>query len=226
MGWEELFERIKSALAELKLEETVEYVRKAVEAGVKPYDVIMKGLTPGLEVVGRKYEEGEYFLSELIFAAHIMNEAMSVLNPLLERELAEGGVKVRGTVVLGTVKGDIHNIGKNIAAALFRGAGFRVIDLGEDVPAEKFVEAVERYRADILGMSALLSTTAPYFKVVIDKLRERGLRDRVFVIIGGAVVDEELAKESGADAWCRDAALGVRMALEYVEGRSKRSQKP
>uniref|UniRef100_A0A7J3X719 Cobalamin-binding protein n=1 Tax=Thermofilum pendens TaxID=2269 RepID=A0A7J3X719_THEPE len=197
---------ISAALVNLDEGLVEELVARALEAGCQPVDVVEQGMRPGMEEVGRRFEGGEYFLSELIIAADIFQ---GVLNrrvlPLLPRES-----KTLGRVVIGTVRGDIHDIGKNLVAAMLRVSGFEVIDLGVDVPPERFVEAVREYRPDIVGMSALLTTTMLEMRNVIDALRAAGLRDKVKIIVGGAPVTEEYAREIGADAYARNAVEAVR----------------
>jgi len=203
---EELLREISAALVNLDEGLVEELVARALEAGCQPVDVVEQGMRPGMEEVGRRFEGGEYFLSELIIAADIFQ---GVLNrrvlPLLPRES-----KTLGRVVIGTVRGDIHDIGKNLVAAMLRVSGFEVIDLGVDVPPERFVEAVREYRPDIVGMSALLTTTMLEMRNVIDALRAAGLRDKVKIIVGGAPVTEEYAREIGADAYARNAVEAVR----------------
>lgn len=206
MPCEELLREISAALVNLDEGLVEELVARALEAGCQPVDVVEQGMRPGMEEVGRRFEGGEYFLSELIIAADIFQ---GVLNrrvlPLLPRES-----KTLGRVVIGTVRGDIHDIGKNLVAAMLRVSGFEVIDLGVDVPPERFVEAVREYRPDIVGMSALLTTTMLEMRNVIDALRAAGLRDKVKIIVGGAPVTEEYAREIGADAYARNAVEAVR----------------
>ena len=208
------FEDLVKAFEELREKDVLEIVRGMVDSGVPATDILVKGLIPGLDRVGQKFEKMEYFIMDLLFAADIMNESMKILSPLLEREGAEEA-KVKGKLVIGTVKGDLHDIGKNIFITLMKAAGFKVVDLGVDVPEEKFVETVKRERPDIVGMSALLSVTAPYFKVVVDALKEAGLRDKVFVMIGGPPL--VTAEEVGADVYCDDAWKGRMIAEEYIQ---------
>lgn len=205
-----------SALADLKKkEEVVSMVKKRLEAGASARDILLKDLIPGLREVGRRFEEKEYFLADMLYAAMTMNECMKVLEPQIVKEAQKA--EMAGKVVLGTVAGDIHDIGKNLFATLARAAGFEVYDLGVDVPASKFVEKVKEVQPDILAMSALLPTTAPYFKVVVDELKKAGLRDRVFVLIGGPPL--VTAEEVGADAYSNDAFIGVKIAEKHVKGK-------
>ncbi len=199
--------RIRDSLVELRLDEVLRLVEEALKLGVSARDIVFRALSDGMRIIGEKFERGEYYLAELLLASEIFKECLRVLEPkLVECIEASGEV---GTVVIGTVRGDIHDIGKNLVATMLRAAGFKVIDLGVDVPPEKFVEAVERYGADIVAMSALLTTVLDEMRRVIELLREKGLRDRVKVIIGGLPTTEEFAKSIGADAWGRDAVDAV-----------------
>lgn len=212
---ERIFEDIKERFLEFDFDGTKKLVRKAVdELRIGPLDVVEKALRPAMSIVGEKFEEGEFFLSELIVSGQLFKEIMSeIIEPRLS--VREKGKKL-GTVIIGTVKGDLHDIGKNIVATMLRIAGFEVIDLGVDVPAEKFVEAVEKYRPDILGMSALLTTVIGEIKHVIDSLKSRGLRDKVKVIVGGAAVTASFAKEVGADGYGKDAVEAVRVCKKLL----------
>ena len=210
-----IFEDIKERFLEFDSDETKRLVRRAVdELHIDPLDVVEKALRPAMGVVGEKFEEGEFFLSELIVSGQLFKEIMSeIIEPRLG--VREAGRRL-GTVVIGTVKGDLHDIGKNIVATMLRIAGFEVIDLGVDVPAEKFVEAVEKYRPDILGMSALLTTVIDEIKHVIDALKSKGLRDKVKIVVGGAAVTESFAKEVGADGYGKDAVEAVRVCKKLL----------
>ncbi|RLG75868.1 MAG: cobalamin-binding protein [Thermoprotei archaeon] len=210
-----MFEDIKESFLEFDFDETKRLVRKAVdELRIDPLDVVEKALRPAMGVVGEKFEEGEFFLAELIVSGQLFKEIMSeIIEPKLG--VGEAGRRL-GTVVIGTVKGDLHDIGKNIVATMLRIAGFEVIDLGVDVPTEKFVEAVEKYRPDILGMSALLTTVIDEIKHVIDALKSKGLRDKVKIVVGGAAVTESFAKEVGADGYGKDAVEAVRVCKKLL----------
>ena len=213
---EEIFERIKSAFLNFDSESVKRLVREALRAGYTPIDVIERALRPAMTLIGDKFEKGEFFLPELMMAGDLFKEVMDeILAPEIER--SRKGERL-GVVVLGTVKGDLHDIGKNIVAAMLRAAGFQVIDLGVDVPPERFVDAVRRHNADIVGMSALLTTTMPEMRNVIDALRSAGLRDRVKVIVGGAPVDEQYAREIGADAYAENAAEAVEVCRRLLSG--------
>lgn len=214
-GWlsKDIIAEIRQCLSDLENSGRIrELVSKALDRKVPLLDIIEKGLREGLEEVGRRYEAGKYFLSELLFAALLMDEALKVLEPHLEKV----SIKKRGTIVLGTVKGDIHDIGKNIFKMFAQASGFNVYDLGIDVDAQKFIEKVVETNAEILGLSALLTTTRNEMKVVIDALVRKGIRNRVKVIIGGNAVDKNFAEEIGADAAAKDAVDGVEICKKWV----------
>src|SRR5688572_17542601 len=174
--------------------------------------VLNEALVEGMRIVGIDVRDGILFVPEVLLAANAMKAGMEILRPLL----AETGAETIGKVVIGTVKGDIHDIGKNLVAMMLEGAGFEVINLGINTDAEKFIAALEEHKPDILGMSALLTTTMPYMKVVIDTLKERGMRDDYIVMVGGAPLNEEFGKAIGADAYCRDAAVAAETAGALV----------
>ena len=193
-------------------DEVVEGVNILLGRGWTPYDVLTKALVEGMRIVGIDFRDGILFVPEVLLAANSMKAGMAILKPLL----AETGAPKLGKMVIGTVKGDIHDIGKNLVSMMMEGAGFEVVDLGINNPVEKYLEALEREDADILGMSALLTTTMPYMKVVIDTLKEKGLRDRYIVMVGGAPLNEEFGRAIGADAYCRDAAVAVETAKDFI----------
>ena len=177
-----------------------------------PYDVLTKALVEGMTIVGIDFRDGILFVPEVLMAANAMKAGMFILRPLL----AETGAPKVGSMVIGTVKGDIHDIGKNLVSMMLEGAGFDVIDLGINNPVENYLEALEEHKPDILGMSALLTTTMPYMKVVIDAMVEKGIRDDYIVLVGGAPLNEAFADSIGADAYCRDAAVAVETAKEQI----------
>ncbi|HJU52271.1 MAG TPA: corrinoid protein [Acidimicrobiia bacterium] len=177
--------------------------------------VLNEALVEGMRIVGIDFRDGILFVPEVLLAANAMKAGMEVLRPLL----AETGAQTIGKVVIGTVKGDIHDIGKNLVAMMLEGAGFEVINLGINTDAERFIAALEEHKPDILGMSALLTTTMPYMKVVIDSLKEKGIRDDYIVLVGGAPLNEEFGKAVGADAYCRDAAVAAETAEALVLAR-------
>ena len=193
-------------------DEVVEGVNILLGRGWTPYDVLTKALVEGMRIVGIDFRDGILFVPEVLLAANAMKAGMAILKPLL----AETGAPRLGKMVIGTVKGDIHDIGKNLVSMMMEGAGFEVVDLGINNPVENYLEALEREDADILGMSALLTTTMPYMKVVIDTLKEKGLRDRYIVMVGGAPLNEEFGRAIGADAYCRDAAVAVETAKDFI----------
>ncbi len=193
--------------------EAEEATRKALDGGIQPYDVLLDGLQAGLAVVGERFKRNECFIPEVLLAARAMHSGMDILRPLL----AESGSKPIGKIVLGTVQDDLHDIGKNMVGMMLEGAGFHVVDMGVNVSVEKFVEAVEREEAAILGLSALLSTTMPNLKTVIERLEENGLRDKIKVLVGGAPVTEIYAMEIGADGFAPDAANAVDKAKELLK---------
>jgi methylmalonyl-CoA mutase cobalamin-binding domain/chain len=177
--------------------------------------VLNDALVEGMRIVGIDFRDGILFVPEVLLAANAMKGGMAILRPLL----AETGAERVGTVVIGTVKGDIHDIGKNLVGMMLEGAGFEVVDLGINNPVEAYLEAIEEHKPDILGMSALLTTTMPYMKVVIQALEEKGLRNDQIVLVGGAPLNEEFGKAVGADAYCRDAAVAAETAQALVLAR-------
>ena len=181
--------------------------------GWEPKKVLDDALVAGMKVVGEDFRDGILFVPEVLLAANAMKVGMAILRPLL----AETGAEPIGKVVIGTVKGDIHDIGKNLVAMMLEGAGFEVINLGINTDVEEFLGALDEHKPDILGMSALLTTTMPYMKVVIDTLVEKSLRDDYMVIVGGAPLNEEFGEAIGADAYCRDAAVAVETAQELMQ---------
>jgi 5-methyltetrahydrofolate--homocysteine methyltransferase len=209
---EELVQQMHDDLYDGLKEEIEEAVNILLERGWAPYDVLTKALVEGMRIVGIDFRDGILFVPEVLLAANAMKGGMAILRPLL----AETGAPKLGTMVIGTVKGDIHDIGKNLVGMMMEGAGFDVHDLGINNPVENYLEGLEEHDADILGMSALLTTTMPYMKVVIDALKEKGVRDDYVVLVGGAPLNEEFGKAIGADAYCRDAAVAVETAKEFM----------
>ena len=198
----ELLEKISEELQKGNHKDMPDLIREALKANLPPEKILSGGLIAGMDVVGEKFRSNELFIPEVLISAKAMHAGMGVLRP----KLAESGVKLAGKVVLGTVKGDLHDIGKNLVGMLMEGAGYQVIDVGIDVPSEKFVEAVKTHQAQVVGLSALLTTTMPRMKEVIESLREAGIRDQVKVMVGGAPVTEKFAKDIGADGYAPDAA--------------------
>ncbi|HHX74558.1 MAG TPA: cobalamin-binding protein [Firmicutes bacterium] len=197
------------ALRDLDEDKVLELVDERLKRGVSPLDIIAE-CNEGVAAVGDLFASGKYFLTELMFSGEIMQAVMARLEPLLATVGDEE--QMAGTFVIGTVRGDIHDIGKNIVVSLLRSHGFKVIDLGVDVPAGKFVDMVRKTGAKVLGLSALLNTTYPEMKNVIDALKEAGLRDQVKVIVGGSIVSERVREYTGADAYATDAMTGVEFA--------------
>ena len=193
-------------------EEIEEGTNILIERGWAPYNVLTSALVEGMRVVGEDFRDGILFVPEVLLSANAMKGGMAILRPLL----AETGAPKLGKMVIGTVKGDIHDIGKNLVGMMMEGAGFEVINLGINNAVEDFLAALEEHQPDILGMSALLTTTMPYMKVVIDALKEKGIRDDYIVLVGGAPLNEEFAEAIGADAYCRDAAVAVETAKEFM----------
>ena len=209
---EELVQQMHDDLYDGMQEEVVEGVNILLERGWAPYEVLTKALVEGMTIVGIDFRDGILFVPEVLMAANAMKSGMTVLRPLL----AETGAPRVGTVVIGTVKGDIHDIGKNLVSMMLEGAGFEVVDIGINNPVENYLEALEEHKPDILGMSALLTTTMPYMKVVVDAMVEKGIRDDYIVLVGGAPLNEAFGESVGADAYCRDAAVAVETAKELI----------
>jgi len=209
---EELVQQMHDDLYDGMKDEIEESVNILLGRGWQPYDILTKALVAGMRIVGIDFRDGILFVPEVLLAANAMKAGMRILKPLL----VETGAPRLGKMVIGTVKGDIHDIGKNLVSMMMEGAGFEVVDLGINNPVEKYLDAVVAEEADILGMSALLTTTMPYMKVVIDTMVEKGMRDDYIVLVGGAPLNEEFAKAIGADAYCRDAAVAVETAKEFV----------
>src|SRR5687767_10644209 len=212
---DELVEQMHDDLYDGLKEAIEEGVRILLDRGWTPYDVLTKALVAGMKIVGEDFRDGILFVPEVLMSANAMKAGMSILRPLL----AETGAPKIGKMVIGTVKGDIHDIGKNLVTMMLEGAGFEVIDIGINNPVENYLAAIEKHQPDILGMSALLTTTMPYMKVVIQALKDEGLRDSIFVMVGGAPVTETFAHSIGADAYGRDAAIAVELAREYMTTR-------
>ncbi|CTQ31847.1 corrinoid protein [Jannaschia rubra] len=209
---EELVAQMYDDLYDGLKEEIEEGVNILLARGWEPYDVLTKALVGGMTIVGNDFRDGILFVPEVLLAAGAMKGGMAILKPLL----AETGAPRVGKMVIGTVKGDIHDIGKNLVAMMMEGAGFEVVDLGINNAADKYLDALRTEGADILGMSALLTTTMPYMKVVIDTLIAEGMRDDYIVLVGGAPLNEEFGRAIGADAYCRDAAVAVETAKEWM----------
>ena len=217
---DELVQQMHDDLYDGMQYEIVEGVNILLGRGWTPYEVLTKALVEGMTIVGIDFRDGILFVPEVLMAANAMKAGMGILRPLL----AETGAPRVGTVVIGTVKGDIHDIGKNLVSMMLEGAGFDVIDLGINNPVENYLDALEKHKPDILGMSALLTTTMPYMKVVVDALVEKGIRDDYIVLVGGAPLNEAFAESVGADAYCRDASVAVETAKEMIKAKLESEQ--
>ena len=193
-------------------EEVEEGTNILLERGWQPYDVLTKSLVAGMTIVGIDFRDGILFVPEVLLAANAMKGGMAILKPLL----AETGAPQVGSMVIGTVKGDIHDIGKNLVSMMMEGAGFEVVDLGINNDVQSYLDALEEHKPNILGMSALLTTTMPYMKVVIDTMIEQGIRDDYIILVGGAPLNEEFGKAIGADSYCRDAAVAVETVKAFI----------
>src|SRR5690606_8152953 len=212
---DELVQQMWDDLYDGLADEIVEGTNILLSRGWPATKVLDDALVGGMNIVGEDFRDGILFVPEVLLAANAMKAGMAVLRPLL----AETGAKPIGKMVIGTVKGDIHDIGKNLVGMMMEGAGFEIVDLGINTDADTYMEALEREKPDILGMSALLTTTMPYMKVVIDTMKERGIRDDYIVMVGGAPLNEDFGKAIGADAYCRDAATAVDVAKQLVRQR-------
>ena len=212
---DELVEQMHDDLYNGMKEEIEEGTEILLKRGWGPDKVLNDALVEGMRIVGIDFRDGILFVPEVLMAANAMKGGMAILRPLL----AETGAESIGKVVIGTVKGDIHDIGKNLVGMMLEGAGFEVVDIGINNPVEDYLAALEEHKPDILGMSALLTTTMPYMKVVIDTLKEQGMRDDFIVLVGGAPLNEEFGEAVGADAYCRDAAVAVETAKSLIADR-------
>ena len=193
----------------------LELTNTAIASGMGPDTILFDALIPSLEEVGARFERGDFFVPEMLIAGKAMSGALNVLRPLL----AETGAESIGTYVMGTVKGDVHDIGKNLVNIMLEGAGFTVIDIGVQAPPEKFIEAIREHKPDIVGMSAFLTTTMPMFKVNIHEITKAGLRNEVIIMVGGAPVTQEYADAVGADGYAAEASTAVRLAKELIKKR-------
>jgi 5-methyltetrahydrofolate--homocysteine methyltransferase len=214
---DEILELMQEDLYDGYAEEVVEEVEELLARDMMPYDVLTQGLVAGMDVVGVDFRDGILFVPEVLMAAKAMKAGMAILRPLL----AETGAPKMGTMVIGTVKGDIHDIGKNLVGMMMEGAGFEIIDIGINNAVEDYLAAIEQHQPELLGMSALLTTTMPYMRVVIQALKEKGIRDDLTVLVGGAPLNEAFAEDIEADAYCRDAAVAVDTAKKFMQIRQK-----
>jgi len=212
---EELVQQMHDDLYDGLGDEIHEGVTILLSRNWMPYDILTKALVEGMRIVGIDFRDGILFVPEVLMSANAMKAGMAILNPLL----AKTGAPKMGKMLIGTVKGDIHDIGKNLVTMMMEGAGFEVIDIGINTPVEEYLAAIREHQPDILGMSALLTTTMPYMKVVIDALLAEGIRNDIEVLVGGAPLNEAFAESIGADAYCRDAAMTVETAKELMARR-------
>jgi 5-methyltetrahydrofolate--homocysteine methyltransferase len=210
----EIYGKLSEAVLGGNLKDIKKLTQSALDAGLPPQQVLDQGLLPGMDEVGQRFKVGDMFIPEVLLSARTMAAAMEVLKPHLAASKASG----RGTVVVGTVQGDLHNIGKNLVAMMLEGAGFTVIDLGIDVKPQAFVEAAKQHKPQLLGMSALLTTTMPRMGDTVRALREAGIRDQIKILVGGAPVTEDFVVRIGADAYAPNAASAVDKAKELVGG--------
>jgi len=211
----ELVEQMHDDLYDGLADEVLEGTEILLSRGWSPAKVLEESLVAGMRIVGIDFRDGILFVPEVLLAANAMKAGMAILRPLL----AETGAEQVGKIVIGTVKGDIHDIGKNLVGMMLEGAGMEVIDLGINTDVEEFLAALDEHSPDILGMSALLTTTMPYMKVVIDTMTEKGIRDKYIVLVGGAPLNEEFGAAVGADAYCRDAAVAAETAVRLIQER-------
>ncbi len=207
-----ILEELGKKLKEGDVEAVKDGIQEALDEGLEPKKILNEGLLNAMDEIGEKFSNNEVFVPEVLIAARAMNAGTELLKP----KLIESGVEARGLVILGTVEGDLHDIGKNLVKIMLEGAGFEVNDLGTDVSAEEFVEAVKENDPDILAMSALLTTTMTNMEKVIEKLEEAGLRDDLYIMVGGAPITDEFANDIGADSYCKDAAEAGRDAKTVI----------
>ena len=208
----ELFGKMTESLIDGKVDEVANLTKEALDTGLSPQDILEQGLLAGMDVVGQRFKANEMFIPEVLRCAKCMHGAMEILRPLL----VKAGVKTAGTFVIGTVKGDLHDIGKNLVGMMFEGAGFKVVDLGIDLEPQEFIDALKDNKAELFGMSALLTTTMPKMGETINAIKEAGIRDQVKIMVGGAPVTAEFAKDIGADAYASNAASAVDKGKELL----------
>jgi 5-methyltetrahydrofolate--homocysteine methyltransferase len=207
-----MLKKIKQAVLDGDMDGAIKLTNEAISQGLGAQQILNEALTPAMDIVGEEYEKGDRYLPEMLISAEAMRGAVAILKPLL----ADTGVEARGRIVIGTVEGDLHNIGKDLVAMMLEGAGFEVVNLGIEVTAEEFLKAAKEHKPNILAMSALLTTTMIHMPEVIDALRGAGLRDQLKVIIGGAPVTQEYADEIGADGYGADAGVAIKLAKSLV----------
>jgi 5-methyltetrahydrofolate--homocysteine methyltransferase len=210
---EELYELMQEDLYDGYAAEIEAEVHEALSRGYEPYDILTNALVAGMDIVGDDFRDGILFVPEVLMAAKAMKAGMAILRPLL----AETGAPKIGSMVIGTVKGDIHDIGKNLVGMMMEGAGFEVFDIGINNAVDDYLTAIREHNPDILGMSALLTTTMPYMRVVIQALKDEGIRQNLIVLVGGAPLNDAFAEDIEADAYCRDAAIAVETAKKFMQ---------
>lgn len=203
---------VYNAIVDGNLSGIKDSLKSALEAGLEPGNILTDGMISAMQEVGKRFEEGDYFVPEMLIAAHTMQAGLALLKPYL----METDVKSSGKVVIGTVKGDLHDIGKNLVSLMLEGAGFEILDLGVDVSPEKFVDAISTSNVDIVAFSALLTTTMPNMNIVIEAIKAAGLRDRIKIIVGGAPVTQEYCNQIGADGYSPDASRAVNLAQSLL----------
>jgi 5-methyltetrahydrofolate--homocysteine methyltransferase len=208
------FQEIKEAVVNRRKDQIEELVRGAIEKGLGIDQIINDGLIVAMEMIGQKYTNGQIYIPEMLASAITMKKGLEIIKPLLKAQ----AIKSKGIILMGTVQGDIHDIGKNIVIMMLEGGGFQVVDLGVDVRKDKILQQIQELKPDILGLSALLTTTMPGMKAVIEELEEKGLRKKVKIIVGGAPVDAAFAKKIGADGYGANAVEAVQLAKELIEG--------
>ena len=208
----DIYETIKEMVVGGKFKDIEEEVKRAVDSGADLNRLVNEAMIPAMDIVGKKFADGDIYVPEMLVSATTMKRGLDIIKPMLQ----SGDAENRGTIVMGTVKGDLHDIGKNLVSMMFEGAGFKIIDLGVDVKIEHLIDVLKKEAADILGLSALLTTTMPEMKKVIEALTEAGLRDKVKVIVGGAPIDQRFADQIGADGYGEDAAEAVQLARRLI----------
>ena len=214
MSKNEILEKLEAAINNLDDEEVDRLLKEGLEAGVPPVEMVTEGLNPGLTIIGEGFAKAERFMSDLVLAGDIMTAAMEILRPAMEK----GGKATGDTMVIGTVEGDLHTIGKRIVSAVFTGAGYRVVDIGEDQPASEFVKAVKELKANVVGASATINPVKPYCKTINDALVDAGIRDDMIYIIGGWEMTQEWCNDVGADAFGEDALGGLSKVKMILAG--------
>jgi len=208
----DFFDKIKESLINLQMDDCLGLVKKGIKDNISAYDIIMKGLYEAMKVIGDRFEKREYFIAELMFSSKIINDSIELLKPHLKTDL-----KTVGRVLIGTVSGDLHDIGKNIVATLLRTGGIEVYDLGVDVPVEKFIDKVKELKPDIVGLSALMGASISSMRNTIQAIEKNNLRDTVKIIIGGGAVSQTIADQIGADAYAYDAMEGLKIIRKFLD---------